>query len=63
MPTFRVITSGKDNEHEIYEIEADTYRLPEEGGYFVFESQGKTVAHFLTTQLVGIIDKDSQERE
>jgi hypothetical protein len=62
MPIFRVITSAKENEHEIYEIEADTYRLPEEGGFVVFESQGKTVAHFLTTQLVGVVDKDSQER-
>ena len=62
MPIFRVITSAKENEHEVYEIEADTYRLPEAGGFVVFESQGKTVAHFLTTQLVGIVDRDSQER-
>jgi hypothetical protein len=38
MPTFRVITSAKENEHEIYEIEADTYRLPEAGGFVVFQS-------------------------
>jgi hypothetical protein len=63
MPTFRVITSAKENEHEIYEIEADTYRLPEAGGFVVFQSRGKAVAHFLTTQLVGIVDKDSQEGE
>ena len=63
MPTFRVITSAKDNEHEIYEIEADTYRPPDQSSEgFVFQSQGKTVAHFSATQVIGIIDKDSQEQ-
>jgi hypothetical protein len=46
MPTFRVITSAMENEHEIYEIEPDTYRLPEAGDLLFSSRKRKQLLTF-----------------
>ena len=62
MPKFQVIVLGKDNEGETYNIEADDF--PQENateGVYKFFLEGKHTAWFQKSQVVAIIDKDSQK--
>jgi hypothetical protein len=61
MPTYQVITSGKDHEHEIYKIRADKFHSAQ--GNYTFHSGEEIVAWFAASHVIGVIDKDSQERE
>jgi hypothetical protein len=65
MPNFQVIVRGKDNEPETYDIKADDFKTVgagEQAAYhFHVGSEQKTVALFQISQVVAVIDKDSQK--
>jgi hypothetical protein len=65
MPKFQVIIRGKDHEPESYDIKADNFDGGKEAGQDVYRFwlDKKIIAWFPTSQIVGIIDMDSQEHE
>jgi hypothetical protein len=46
MPTFRVITSGKDNEHEIYEMKQTRTDYQKKGDILCSSLKGKQLLTF-----------------
>ena len=62
MPKFQVIVLGKDNEGETYNIEADDFPHENETEeFYKFLLDGKPTAWFQKSEVVAIIDKDSQK--
>jgi len=64
MPKFQIIVRGKDHEPESYDIKADRFDGGKEAGQDVYRFwlQEKIVAWFHPSEVIGIIDEDSQEQ-
>jgi len=66
MPKFQVIVRGKDNELQAYDIKADAFKTEGElqnaaYWFYLLGNTENTVAVFPISQVVAIIDKDSQK--